>query len=360
MATPSAASPTSLVPRPWPDTLSLVVPIYNEEPVIPLLLNRLRELLDRLPCKAEVLFVNDGSCDQSQRQLVEAATQDPRFCVIALSRNFGQQIAITAGTDFACGDAVVVMDADLQDPPELILAMLEHFRQGYDVVYAVRTKRFGETWFKRCSAAAFYWIMRRLVRSDLPKNTGDFRLMSRKVVDALRQMREQHRFLRGMVAWIGFPQIAIPFERPARPAGTTKYPVRKMLAFAWRAITSFSGLPLRMAMVAGALLMVLAAIGSLFAAYRSMVSATAVADSIWLGCLQVGLSGTMLLFMGLMGDYMARIYDELKSRPLYLIQDAVNLSWPRDSQKIEAAMSTVASPHFDAATSSRAASDPRV
>ncbi|HEX4131590.1 MAG TPA: glycosyltransferase family 2 protein [Pirellulales bacterium] len=310
------------------DVLSLVFPVYNEEQVLPLLLPRVRTLLARLPCEAEVIFVNDGSSDRSAVLLAQAAAEEPRFKVLEFSRNFGHQVAITAGIDIAAGDAVVVMDSDLQDPPELVLEMVEKYRAGYDVVYAQRRSRQGESWFKRSTAAGFYRLMRTAVHRDLPDNVGDFRLMSRAVVEAFKQLREQHRFVRGMVTWLGFRQTAIVFDRPARAAGETKYPLRKMMAFAWRAISSFSGLPLRLAMGVGLTVIAGSAAYTLWAAACS-VAGSPVAGMAWLVCLQCGLFGATLFVLGLMGDYIARIYDELKERPLYIVRAAHNLSAER-------------------------------
>ena len=306
--------------------ISLVLPIYNEEDVLPLLLDRLDQLLWRLPCPAEVVFVNDGSRDHTGALLEEAAASRPHLKVIEFSRNFGHQTAITAGTDFAAGDVVVILDADLQDPPELVLDMIQKYQEGFDVVYARRTARHGESWFKRSTAAAFYWLMKKMVHRDLPRDTGDFRLMSRPVAGALRRLREQHRFVRGMVTWVGFRQTAIEFERPPRAAGQTKYPLRKMLAFAWGAITSFSGLPLRAALFAGLAMLTAALIYAVVSGYRALVLGDTVPGWASLVCLQVGLSGGTLLVLGLIGDYIARIYEELKGRPLYIVSSLHNLS----------------------------------
>src|SRR6185369_12014449 len=236
------------MPRP---TLSLVIPIFNEEPIIPELDRRLRAFLAEVGggvgASWEVVFIDDGSKDRSLPLLRELAAQEPRFKVIGFSRNFGHQIAITAGIDRAEGDAVVIMDADLQDPPEVVQQMLDKVREGYDVVYGVRKRRAAETIFKRATASAFYRLIRAMTRVQIPADAGDFRLMTRPVVLAMRALREQHRFVRGMVAWVGFRQTAVYYDREARFAGETKYPLRKMLRFAIDGITSFSVLPLRMA-----------------------------------------------------------------------------------------------------------------
>lgn len=304
--------------------ISLVLPAFNEEEVLPLLLPRVAELVSRLPAPAEVIFVNDGSRDGTARLLAEAAAHYPWLKVVEFARNFGHQLAITAGADLARGDVVVVMDADLQDPPEVVLELIERYRQGYDVVYARRAERQGESWFKRATAGGFYWLMRSFIHRELPENVGDFRLMSRPVVDAMGQLREQHRFVRGMVTWLGYRQTAVEFVRPARAAGQTKYPLRKMLAFAWRAISSFSGLPLRAALPVGGLL----SVAGLAIGMGATVQATLLggAWSPWwlIAALQLALTGLTLTAVGLLGDYLARVYDELKDRPLYVVRQLYN------------------------------------
>ncbi|HEV2445737.1 MAG TPA: glycosyltransferase family 2 protein, partial [Candidatus Sulfopaludibacter sp.] len=231
--------------------LSLVIPVFNEEAVLPLTLARLRSVLQAMGCDYEIVFVNDGSRDRTFDILDREAAADSRIKAVSFSRNFGHQAAVTAGLDFASGDAVVVMDADLQDPPELLPKMVELYRQGYDVVSPQRTSREGETWFKRQTANLFYGLMRKLADANMPKQVGDFRLLSREAVRAMRQFREQHRFMRGMVAWLGLKEVLLPFERQARAAGETKYPLWKMLRFSWTAITSFSAVPLRLTMSLG-------------------------------------------------------------------------------------------------------------
>ncbi|WP_243305001.1 glycosyltransferase family 2 protein [Geothrix oryzisoli] len=313
-----------LVPRPLPPLLSLVIPIFNEEEVLPLLIPRLREILNTLSCPSEVILVDDGSSDRSIQILLKESESDSRLKVLALARNFGHQLAATAGLDFSRGEAVILMDADLQDPPELISAMLEKYCQGFDVVYAKRTAREGETWFKKATAWAFYRIMRRLIHKDLPVDVGDYRLMSRPCLDALQSMRETHRFLRGMVAWIGFPQTSVEFIRPRRAAGETKYPLSKMLLFAWNAALSFSPLPLRLIFGAGMTL----AIGSfsygLFAMGATFWGLDVVrgwASSIAVTCF---IGGTILVSIGLLGEYVAKIYEQVKERPLYVVARTKN------------------------------------
>jgi polyisoprenyl-phosphate glycosyltransferase len=305
--------------------LSVVIPIYNEQEVLPALLEALRRVLDGLACESEIVFVDDGSRDASRTILARAASGDDRIKVLGFSRNFGHQAAITAGLDFASGDAVVVMDADLQDPPELLPRMLALYEEGYDVVSAQRVGREGEGPFKRGTAALFYALMRRAVDERLRPQVGDFRLFSRAAVTALGGLREQHRFVRGMVAWLGLKEAVVPFRRPARVAGETKYPAWKMARFAWTAISSFSALPLKLSLVGGLLLTAFGVAYSAHVVYETIVLKTTVRGWSSLVCLQLLFSGATLTAIGLVGDYVARIYEESKGRPLYIIAEAMNL-----------------------------------
>jgi dolichol-phosphate mannosyltransferase len=308
--------------------LSLVIPMFNEELIVPELDRRLREFLGALPAiqgSWEVVFINDGSKDRTLEMLKELAASEPRYKIISFSRNFGHQAAITAGVDKADGDAVVVMDADLQDPPEVVESMIARWREGYDVVYAVREKRHGETWFKRATAAAFYRVLRAMLGGiSIPADAGDFRLMSRPVVLTLRALREQHRFVRGMVAWVGFKQIAVKYERPARFAGETKYPLSKMLRFAIDGITSFSIVPLRTATYLG-LTAGLIAVGTAVWAFVQGILGHVVPG--WTTIMIAVAFGTcaQLLMIGILGEYIGRIYEEVKRRPLYIVGEEVNL-----------------------------------
>ena len=310
--------------------LSLVLPVYNEEEIIPELDRRLRSFLadlDGIGDSWEVVFVNDGSKDRSLPMLKELAAAEPRYKVVSFARNFGHQMAITAGLDRAEGSAVVVMDADLQDPPEVVKGMLERWREGFDVVYAVRSKRHGETWFKRVTAAAYYRLLRAMLGGiSIPVDAGDFRLMSRPVVLTLRALREQHRFVRGMVAWVGFKQTAVTYERPARFAGETKYPLRKMLRFAVDGITSFSTVPLRMAIWLGVLAGIVALVGGLWAIYVRLFDDGVVPGWTTLMILVALGSSAQLLMTGILGEYVGRIYEEVKRRPLYVVGEEVNLA----------------------------------
>lgn len=313
--------------------LSIIVPLYNEEAVLPLLVARLDELVGGLNCDAEVLLVDDGSRDRTLALARETAARDPKYRVLSFSRNFGHQAAITAGLDFADGDAVVIMDADLQDPPEIIGRMLELFREGYDVVSAQRESREGDGAYKRMTASVFYWLMRRTVDQRIMPEVADFRLLSRGAVLAIRQFREQHRFMRGLIAWLGLNEATVRFKRGPRAAGTTKYPTLKMAAFAWTAITSFSGLPLRFGVLAGMGMTVLGVLYFIYAAYRALVEHATVPGWTSLVFLQIFFSGAILLSIGLMGEYLARVYDESKRRPLYVLRELVNM--PRRSAQTD-------------------------
>jgi len=311
-------------------TLSLVLPIFNEEEIIPELDRRLRAFLADVGSGVgeswEVIFVNDGSKDKSLPMLRELAAAEPRYKLLSFSRNFGHQRAITAGLDRANGDAVVVMDADLQDPPEVVREMVARWREGYDVVYGVRSRRHGETAFKKFTAAAYYRLLRMMLGGiSIPVDAGDFRLMSRPVVLTLRALREQHRFVRGMVAWVGFKQTAVTYERPARFAGETKYPLRKMLRFAIDGITSFSTVPLRMAIWLGVVAGLVAMAGGVWAVYEKLFG-TGVVQGWTTIMILVGLgSSAQLLMTGILGEYVGRIYEEVKRRPLYVLEDEVNM-----------------------------------
>jgi polyisoprenyl-phosphate glycosyltransferase len=316
----------SLVPRPNPRLLSFVIPMYNESEVLPLLIQRFEALAQSLPCPVEWVVVNDGSRDGTAALLAAWAAREPRVKFVDLARNFGHAAALTAGLDHASGDAVVVMDADLQDPPEVVVHMLERYREGYDIAYAQRTKRHGETAFKLATAAGFYWMMRRFIHRDLPANSSDFRLMSRDAVQALGHLREGQRFLRGMVTWIGFAQVAVPFERPSRAAGTTKYSTRKMMSFGWGAILSFSTLPLRISTYFGFATFVIGMLYGLRVFVHSLFYRDLVPGWATLVVLETVLGGAILVCLGMVGEYVGRIYEEIKQRPIYIVRRRVNLA----------------------------------
>lgn len=302
--------------------ISIVAPVYNEEPVLAELHRRVAQVMDALGEPWELVLVNDGSRDGSAAVIAELHQRDGRVKGISFSRNFGFQIAVTAGLDFAQGDAVILTDADLQDPPEVYPSMLAKWREGYDVVYGVRSSRQGETWFKLFTASFFYRLIRRITNIDIPLDTGDFRLMDRRVVHALKRMPERNRFIRGMVPWVGFRQTGVTYERASRFAGDSKFgSVRQMLPFALDAITSFSYLPLQLAMYLGFVMAGLAALAilavvivRLFGPSAPLLGqATTLVAVLFLG-------GVQLICLGIIGEYLGRIYDEVKGRPLYLVE----------------------------------------
>ncbi len=308
--------------------LSVVIPVYNEQLGIPLLLDVLSPILRRIGCAYEILFVNDGSTDGTLQALSEYAWRDPRVKIVNLGRNFGHQIAITAGLDLAEGDAVVIMDSDLQDPPDLLPEMVRLFHQGFDVVSPQRISRQSDSLMKRLTAQAFYRIMRTFVDRRMPPEVGDFRLFSARAVRALRAMRECHRFMRGMVTSLGLREITLPFERRGRAAGETKYPLKKMLSFSWTAITSFSGLPLRMTLGFGFFITGIGCIYLVWVLYSALIKHNVVPGWTSLVVLQCLFSGSILIAVGLLGDYVSRIYEETKRRPLYIVESMLNVEIP--------------------------------
>ena len=307
--------------------LSVVVPVYNEEESIVETVKRLQKLRDDLAqeVNVELIFVDDGCKDKTLTHLRIFAEQSQSVKIISLSRNFGHQIAITAGIDLAAGDYVAVIDGDLQDPPELIADMYRKALTGFDVVYGKRRTRTGETIFKKVTAAGFYRLLNYMCEIDIPTDTGDFRLMSRKVVDAFKQMRERHRFVRGMVPWLGFKSVPLEYDRSERFAGETKYPLKKMIAFAINAILSFSSKPLTIAIRLGILTIFAGLVGAGYMLYLKFFTniplpgLTAILLSIVL------FSGVQILLIGVVGEYIARIFEEIKGRPLYLVAETINI-----------------------------------
>jgi len=300
---------------------SILIPVYNEAAALPALFPRLDALVAQLDAPCEVLLIDDGSRDGSADQIRAALTTRPWLRLLRFARNFGHQAALTAGYDHAEGSAVVCLDADLQDPPEVILEMAKRWREGFEVVYGVRTKRDGETLFKKFTAWAYYRTMRTLAKVDLPVDAGDFRLMDRKAVDALKQVRERSRYLRGLVAWIGFRQCAVTYDRSERVAGETKYPLRKMLKLAFDGILSFSSVPLRIALIVGLIVSVLSILAGLAAIVVKLGGWPTVEGWTSLAVLVCFIGGVQLTVLGIIGEYISRIYDEVKARPLYLVSE---------------------------------------
>lgn len=307
--------------------LSIVVPMYNEEDLIEEYCKRtessiksLKEKFDISREEIEIIFVNDGSRDNTLKLLKEKCTQDTGYCLLNLSRNFGHQIAISTGMEFSSGDAVVVIDGDLQDPPEFIVDLYQKHLEGYDVVYAIRRTREGESWFKLITARIFYRFLKRMTNLDFPVDTGDFRLMSRRVVNALNRLKEQNRYIRGLVSWTGFKQTGIEYDRHVRHAGASKYPLSKMLKFAMDGITSFSTIPLKLSLNVGFITAFLGFIYALYAIYEKIFLGVPIRgwSSLIVAVLVVG--GVQLFTIGIIGEYVGRIYDEVKNRPLYFIE----------------------------------------
>ena len=302
---------------------SLVVPIYNEEAVLPLLLRRLDALLDSLDGPAEAIFVDDGSKDTSPIVCEAKARADSRYRFIKLARNFGHQIAITTGMEHARGEAVVVMDADLQDPPEVVLEMIAQWREGHEIVYAERLSREGESAFKRVTADLFYRLIGKLSDVEIPRNVGDFRLVDRRALDAFLAMPERERFVRGMFAWIGFRQAVVTFHRPPRAAGETKYSLARMARLAANGLVSFSDAPLRLALWAGLAVSAMAGFYGLWVIAMSLAHADFERGWSSIVVLVTFLGGANMLMTGILGVYVGRIYSEVKQRPLYVVERRV-------------------------------------
>lgn len=301
--------------------LSIVVPAFDEASVLPEFHERLTRLLSTLPLRSEILYVNDGSTDDTLRILRAFAANDDRVATIDLSRNFGKEIALTAGLDHASGDAVVVIDADLQDPPELIGELVARWRQGFDVVYAQRVGRDGESSLKKVTAYAFYRVIHHTSRVRIPPDTGDFRLLSRRAVDALRKLREQHRFMKGLFAWIGYPQISVPYRREPRHAGNTKWSYWSLWTFALDGITSFTTAPLKIATYVGLSTALGAFLYGLYTIYKTLAYGEPVRGYPSLMVVVLFLGGVQLITIGIIGEYLGRMFDEVKGRPLYLVNE---------------------------------------
>ncbi|MBI2759667.1 MAG: glycosyltransferase family 2 protein [Chloroflexi bacterium] len=302
-------------------TYSIIAPIYNELDNLSELHRRLHEVMDATRQPWELILVDDGSTDGSTEKIRELAKADKRVRPLIFARNFGHQIAITAGWDYARGAAVVIIDADLQDPPEVILDLAKKWKEGYEVVYAVRAEREGESWFKKFTASMFYRIIYRITDVKIPVDTGDFRLMDRKVVDVLKQMPERHRFPRGMSAWVGFKQIGVEYKRAARHSGVTKYPFRKMLRLALNAITSFSYFPLQVATFFGFFSAGISILAIPIVIYMRIMGSGAFFGQATTLIAVLFLGGVQLISLGILGEYIGRLYDEAKGRPLYIVRD---------------------------------------
>ena len=302
-------------------TYSVIAPIFNELENLPQLYRRIKKVMSGRGRGWELILVDDGSSDGSTEVIRKLAKQDPHVRPVIFARNFGHQIAITAGWDYARGDAVVTMDGDLQDPPEAIPELAEKWREGYDVVYAVRSEREGESWFKKLTAAAFYRLIYRITDVQIPLDAGDFRLMDRKVVDVLKQMRERHRFPRGMSAWVGFRQIGVPYKRGPRYAGVTKYPLRRMVLLALNAITSFSYFPLQVATYFGFFSAGIAILAIPVVVYLRVAGIPQFTGQATTLIAVLFLGGIQLISLGVLGEYIGRLYDEAKGRPLYIVRD---------------------------------------
>lgn len=316
--------------------LSVVVPVYNEEDVLPETLRRLRAAMRSIGLPYEVILVNDGSRDGTLRIIREACAADPDVKLLSLSRNFGHQTAITAGMDHACGQAIVVIDADLQDPPEVIAEMVARWQEGFEVVYGRRTERQGETGFKRLTAKLYYRLLRRLTPVDIPVDIGDFRLIDAKVRDALLRVPEHNRYVRGLVSWLGFRQTYVPYVREKRWAGTTKYPLGKMIRLAVDGIASFSYKPLQAGLSIGIALSVFALLFALFI-FVTRLAGWVFMEPGWasLMCVMLFFFGVVLIMLGIIGAYIARIFEEVQARPLYIISERIGAlpENPRDPRR---------------------------
>ena len=303
---------------PGKPVISVVAPVFNEAETVPFFYERMTAVLEGIGRPYELILVDDGSRDASLAAMVEIQGRDPRVKVLSLSRNFGHQVAITAGMDYAAGDAVVVIDSDLQDPPEVIPDLVQKWDEGFEVVYAVRAVRHGETAFKLLTAKLFYRMLSRIAQVDIPQDTGDFRLMDRRAVNAMTSLREHHRFMRGLSAWVGFRQVGVQYVRQERHSGSTKYPFRKMLNLAIDATTSFSYLPLQLATTIGFIIAGISLIGILVTIALRISNQVVLGQATTLVSV-LFLGGIQLIFLGVIGEYLGRIYDEAKARPLYLI-----------------------------------------
>ncbi|MCB0163546.1 MAG: glycosyltransferase family 2 protein [Anaerolineae bacterium] len=302
---------------------SIVAPCWNEEETLPELYRRIAEVMEKLGECWELVLINDGSTDDTSRVMQQLHESDPGVHYVEFARNFGHQIAVTAGMDFAQGQVVILIDADLQDPPELILQMIDKWREGYQVVYAIRSERKGESWFKLYTAQLFYRLIYRITDVNIPLDTGDFRLMDRQVVDQMKGMKEHHRFIRGLTSWVGFKQTGVEYVREERFAGETKYPLRKMVKLAITAITGFSIFPLQLATFTGFATAIISAIFIIFVIIARLSGYQAFAGQATTLVMVLFLGSIQLISLGIIGEYLGRIYDEVRGRPLYVVNKAV-------------------------------------
>lgn len=319
-------------------SLSIVAPCYNEEAGLPEFVRRVKAVCEQLCCRYEIVLIDDGSRDRTLQIALNLALQDPTLRVVHLLRNFGHQAAVTAGLDLAFGDAVVLIDSDLQDPPEIILEMVAEWKKGADVAYGRRRVREGETAFKLFTASLFYRLLKRMTKSEIPSDTGDFRLMDGRIVKVLRSMRERHRFIRGMVSWVGGKQVAVPYDRKPRFAGETKYPFFRMLAFAIDAITSFSVIPLRLVTYLALAVIAFASVATIFIVIIKLINPGYYIPgypAIMLTIVFFG--GFQLLALGIIGEYLGRLYEASKDRPLYIVESV----FPPFANKSPASLSDI-------------------
>jgi glycosyltransferase involved in cell wall biosynthesis len=308
--------------------LSIVVPVYNEEEVLPAFHERMVTVLASIPMDAEIVYINDGSSDRTLEIIQDLRRRDPRVAIINLSRNFGKEIALSAGLDLCRGDAAIIIDADLQDPPELIPVLIDEWRQGFDVVYAKRLRRGGESGLRRLTAHLFYRVMGRVSQGSVPEDTGDFRLLSRRAVDSLRRLREHHRFMKGLFSWIGYPQKAVSYQRDPRSAGSSKWDYWKLWNFALEGLTSFTITPLKVATYVGLTVALLAFAFAIVIIYRTLVYGDPVPGYPSLMVVVLLLGGVQLIGLGIMGEYVGRMFVETKNRPLYLVAEFMPSSLP--------------------------------
>lgn len=307
------------------ELISIVVPMYYEELVAQECYNRLKEVMDLNKINYEFIFVNDGSKDKTLEILSNISKSDERAKVVSFSRNFGHQNAVTAGVFHANGDAIVIIDADLQDPPEVISEMIQKWKEGFQVVYAKRKQRKGETWFKLLTAKYFYKFLQSMSEVEIPRDTGDFRLIDRKVAEVFKNMPERNRFIRGMISWVGFKQYALEYERQERFAGETKYPLKKMIKFASDGIIAFSAKPLKIISIIGIFSIIFSFLLLIYSVVVKVTGAYSVPGWSSIICAISFFSGVQLLSLGVIGQYIARVYDESKSRPLYIVEETINM-----------------------------------